>query len=332
MASLAIDLEHRLRDFSVALTLELGAEVVALAGPSGAGKTTVLRCVAGLTRPDAGTIRSNATTWFDHRAGVDVAPERRSVGYVPQQHALFPHLTVAENVAFGGASRGEVAALLERFRMSGMARERPEHLSGGERQRVALARALARRPEVLLLDEPLAALDAHTRRIVRDELADELAGLGLPTLLVTHDTADATVLADRVAVLVDGTVRQLATPAQLLAAPADAFVVELTGGFVLSGHAGDGHVTLDVGGRLPLHPPAHGPVQLGLYPWDVAVHRGDGPPAALRGVVRAVTAQGPRVRVRAGTWWGDAAADLALAVGDRVHATVDRVHVVDPAR
>jgi ABC-type sulfate/molybdate transport systems ATPase subunit len=225
--ALELDLTVPRRDFAVELALSVAAGVTALAGPSGSGKSTVLRAVAGLERPSAGRIACGPTAWFDAAAGVDLPPERRSVGWVPQDHGLFPHLTVAGNVAFGrpGADPREP---LERLGIAHLAGERPARLSGGERQRVALARALAREPDVLLLDEPLAALDAHTRRAVRDEVAATLADLAIPTLLVTHDFADAAALATRVVVLVDGGVRQDGTPDELAAAPADAFVAAFT--------------------------------------------------------------------------------------------------------
>jgi molybdate transport system ATP-binding protein len=331
MAPLAIDLSHALRGFTLELRIEVGAEVVALVGASGAGKTTALRCVAGLLRPDSGSVQCGETTWVDRAAGVDAPPERRSVGYVPQHQALFPHLTVAQNVAFGGATDDEVMALLERLRIRSLAPARPGSLSGGERQRVALARALARSPDVLLLDEPLAALDAHTRSVVRDELADELRTLGIPTLLVTHDFADARALADRVAVLVSGHVLQLGTPQELIAAPADAFVMSFTGGYVMSGRGRGAVVALDDGGEVPVDVPAHGDVQVGLRPWDVEVRRGPGPPGALTGVVRGLAAEGARVRVRAGGWWGEAGNAEGLVDGDVVHGLARRGYVF-PAR
>ncbi|MEI2703338.1 MAG: ATP-binding cassette domain-containing protein [Baekduia sp.] len=213
------------RDFSVRVDLACADEVVAVVGPSGSGKTTVLRAIAGLERPAAGRIALGGSVWFDGAARVDVAPELRTVGWVPQEHALFPHMTVAENVGFGGPA----GDLLGRLGIAGLADERPGRLSGGERQRVALARALARGPELLLLDEPLASLDAHTRVAVRNELAERLAALGLPTLLVTHDFRDAAALASRVVVLREGTVVQDGTPAELVAAPSDDFVAALVG-------------------------------------------------------------------------------------------------------
>jgi molybdate transport system ATP-binding protein len=309
MAVLDLDITSELRAFGVDLTLAVGDEVVALVGPSGAGKTTVLRAVAGLHRPDRGRIACGAEIWFarggrDGERAVDLPPERRSVGYVPQHHALFPHLTVQANVAFSGADAAAVASLLERLRIAHLAAERPGRLSGGERQRVALARALARQPDVLLLDEPLASLDAHTRRVVRDELAGELRGLGIPTLLVTHDFADATALADRVAVLVDGTLRQLATPAELLDAPADRFVVALTGGSV---------VHLD--GR-----------DVAVYPWEVDVRPGPGPAGALTGTVAATTIEAGRLRVRVDGWIGEAESPANLEPGSVAHGLVRRLH------
>ena len=195
--------------------------------------------------------RSARDAWLDTGAGIDLPPERRSVGLVFQEYALFPHLDVRRNVAFGGRER--VDELLERFRISHLAGARPGELSGGERQRVALARALARDPAVLLLDEPLSALDAHTRGVVRSELAELLAELRLPTLLVTHDFEDAAALADRVGVIVDGRILQLGGAAELLAAPADAFVASFTGANLLHGTARPGadgltEVVLDAGG------------------------------------------------------------------------------------
>jgi molybdate transport system ATP-binding protein len=198
--ALAVDIALPLRSFDLRVALAVGRETLAVVGPSGAGKTTLLRAIAGLARPSEGTIRLGDEIWFD--GSRDLPPEQRSVGLVFQDYALFPHLTVEENVAYGGANR--VEALLESFGIAHLAHERPGKLSGGERQRVALARALARDPRVLLLDEPLAALDSGTRGRVRSELAELLREIRLPTLLVTHDEEDAAILADRTAALHDG--------------------------------------------------------------------------------------------------------------------------------
>jgi molybdate transport system ATP-binding protein len=268
VAQLELDITCALRHFAVDVALSVAAgETVALVGPSGAGKTTILRAIAGLRRPDSGHVTCGNSVWFG--PGVDLPPERRSVGYVPQDGALFAHLDVARNVAFAGASPARVDELLTRLRIASLARARPAHISGGERRRAALARALARDPQVLLLDEPLTGLDARTGAVVRDELADLLAELALPTLLVTHDIADARALDARVAVIVDGVLRQTGSVAALIAAPADAFVVALTGGTVVGKRA--------------------------VYPWEVGVAAdGDGVAATLTSVAD----EGGRLRVR----------------------------------
>jgi molybdate transport system ATP-binding protein len=227
MGILSVELAVPLRSFRLELSIAVATETVAIVGPSGAGKSTVLRAVAGLLRPESGRVALDDDVWFDSQTHVDRAPEDRSVGMVFQQYALFPHLSVQKNVEFGGKERS--AELLERFGIAHLARARPPQLSGGERQRVALARALARSPKVLLLDEPLSALDPQTRDVVRAELVGHLERLALPTLLVSHDVADAVALADRVGVIRDGRIIQLGTPAELAAAPADEFVARVFG-------------------------------------------------------------------------------------------------------
>jgi ABC-type sulfate/molybdate transport systems ATPase subunit len=223
------------------------------------------------------------------------------VGLVFQEYALFPHMTVRANVAFGGAAR--VDELLGRLRISHLADERPGGLSGGERQRVALARALARDPDVLLLDEPLAALDAHTRTVVRGELQDVLAELALPALIVTHDFGDAAALADRIGVIVDGRLRQQGTAAELVAHPADAFVAAFTGGNLLPGRgAGGVEVTLDAGGVVRAAEPASGRVGVAVYPWEVEVAL-EAPADGINGLpgaVHGLAPEGGRVRLRIG--------------------------------
>ncbi len=213
------------RDFDVAVELDAGPQTVAIVGPSGSGKTTLLRAVAGLERPVDGEITVQGETWFRARPRTWTPPERRSVGLVFQQFALFPHMTVRQNVAF--ARGDDPDALLERLGVLHLADARPAAISGGERQRVALARALARRPRVLLLDEPMAALDPFTRQGVRRELAAVLRILALPTLLVTHDRDDLA-LADRVVTLEAGRVTQDGTLEQLASRPATPFVATLT--------------------------------------------------------------------------------------------------------
>jgi ABC-type sulfate/molybdate transport systems ATPase subunit len=301
MASLRIDLAVPTRDFELELALEIGRETVALVGPSGAGKSTVLRAVAGLVRPSRGTIECDGAVWFGGRKSL--RPEERSVGFVFQEYALFPHLSVERNIRFGG---GAVDGLLDRLGIAHLAKAKPRELSGGERQRVALARALARRPAVLLLDEPMSALDAHTRSLVRSELHDLLRELRLPTLLVTHDFEDAAALADRVGVLVEGQLRQLGTPGDLLGAPADPYVARLAGANVLAGEAyitGDGltAVVLSSGDLVYATDEASGRVEVVVYPWDVTLGLDVSGDSALNHVeerIVSIVVLGNRARVR----------------------------------
>jgi ABC-type sulfate/molybdate transport systems ATPase subunit len=273
MAQLEIDIALARRSFELAVALALDAETVALIGPSGAGKSSLLRTVAGLERPHRGRITLAEEVWLDTEEGVRLPPESRRVGYVPQDYGLFPHLTVAANVRF--TAKRNRPDLLERLRIAHLAGARPPQLSGGERQRVALARALAREPRVLLLDEPFAALDATARSRVRDELAEELRKLNLPTLLVTHSFEDACALAQRIAVLDNGAVTQFATAAELLRHPATSTVAALTGANVLHGIATrtrDGStVLLDGGGELPSDTQAQGAVQIAVHPWELEI-------------------------------------------------------------
>ena len=331
MDTLELRVDHPLRSFHLSVALKLGRETLALVGPSGAGKSSVLRAIAGLLRPERGRIALGDEAWLDTDAGIDLPPERRSVGLVFQEYALFPHLDVRRNVAFGGQSR--VDELLERFRISHLAKARPAELSGGERQRVALARALARDPAVLLLDEPLSALDAHTRGVVRGELAELLAELRLPTLLVTHDFEDAAALAGRVGVIASGTILQLGTAAELLAAPGDAYVASFTGANVLHGTARSGadrltEITLDQGGLAFSTDAGEGRVGIAVYPWEVSIARGEPSDSAvnhLRGDIRSLVSLGNRVRVRVGPLTAEitaaSAERLALAEGEPVVAS-----------
>jgi len=235
-----------------------------------------------------------------------VPPEERSVGLVFQSYALFPHLSVEANVAFGG--NGRVRELLGALGIEQLAAERPGRLSGGERQRVALARALAREPKVLLLDEPLSALDAATRTTVREELHEVLRAQRLPTLLVTHDYLDAAALADRVGVLVDGRIVQIGTPAELAAAPASPFVAQFTGGSVLRGAATRGErgltsVLLEDGTHVVSTDEATGSVGAVVYPWEVTLSREPPEDSSLnhvRGTIASLVPVGNSIRVRVG--------------------------------
>jgi molybdate transport system ATP-binding protein len=334
--TLELDIAAGLRSFELAVRLSVGAETMALVGPSGAGKTTVLRAIAGLRRPDRGRIALGERIWFDAEAKVDLPPERRSVGLVFQEYALFPHMTVRANVGFGGETR--VDELLERLRIAHLADERPGALSGGERQRVAVARALAREPRALLLDEPLAALDARSRSRAGHELQRTLSGTEVPVLLVTHDFGEAATLADDVAVLDRGRVVQRGAPDRIAAAPASAFVADLVGATVLTGTARAGAdglttVALDGGGEAVSTDVAEGRVAVSLYPWEVVLEPPGTPPAGsarnrLEARVASITRLGNRVRVGlaggqplAAELTAASADDLGLAPGDPVVAT-----------
>ena len=222
--------------------LEGGERPVALVGPNGSGKTTLLRTIAGAYRPSRGTIAVGGHVLFDSWRGIDLPPEKRRVGYVPQGYGLFPHLRVVDNVRFGlaGASRRDngaraaALAVLEQLGAGHLDQRWPETLSGGERQRVALARALVIEPRMLLLDEPLAALDAAARRAMRRRLADRLAESGVPALVVTHDVHDIVALDAEVWVIEEGEIVQRGSADVLAARPATEFVAEVFGSPLLA--------------------------------------------------------------------------------------------------
>jgi molybdate transport system ATP-binding protein len=209
--------------------------VTVLFGPSGCGKTTVLRCLAGLERPDEGEIHFGAERWFEASAGFSLPVQRRGIGYVFQDYALFPHLDVAANVGFGlsrlpaAERRRRVASMLDRLGLGDLARRRTGELSGGQQQRVALARALVREPRLLLLDEPLAALDAALRESLRDELRQLLLRAGTPALVVTHDRNEALVLGDELVVMHEGRMLQAGPVIEVFNRPASAAVARIVG-------------------------------------------------------------------------------------------------------
>lgn len=308
-------------------------EVVALLGPNGAGKTTVLRALAGLVRLDEGRIE------LDGRRLDDRPVEERPVGMVFQDYLLFPHLSVLENVAFGPRSRGRparearrtAAGWLERVGLAGFGGARPRELSGGQAQRVALARALAVEPALLLLDEPLAALDARTRLEVRSGLRRHLAEFQGATVLVTHDPLDAMVLCDRLIVIEAGRIVQEGAPAEVARWPRTDYVARLVG---LNLYRGTGHghrVALD-GLELSAAESVDGPVFVAFSPTAVALYRSrpDGSPRNLwRAVVEGVERHGDNVRVQldgpvraVSDVTPAAVADLGLTPGDEVWASV----------
>jgi iron(III) transport system ATP-binding protein len=243
------------------LDLEVPAgSLTAILGPSGSGKTTLLRLLAGFERADAGTVTMGGRVVDGAAANgrsVHVPPEQRRIGYVPQEGSLFPHLTVAANVGFGLPSRRRgpaVAELLEAVGLPGLGQRYPHQLSGGQQQRVALARALAIRPQVVLLDEPFASLDAHLRANVRADVQALLAQTGTTGVLVTHDQDEALSTADRVAVLRGGLIVQCAAPQELYDRPADADIARFIGDAnLIEGVLGDGTVDTILG-RLRVEP------------------------------------------------------------------------------
>ncbi len=304
-------------------------EVLALVGPSGCGKSTTLRMIAGLEPLDGGTLLLD---------GVDATttrPEHRRIGWVPQSYGLFPHMSVAENVGYGLRARrvpkADIATAVQEAlrlaRVTELAGRTPAQLSGGQRQRVALARALATDPRVLLLDEPLAALDPQLRDELRTELAELLRRAGRATVLVTHDQHEALALADRIAILRDGRLVQCATPEEIWRNPVDDFVAAfIARGAVLPGElTSDGHVLAADVWRLPLaqlggagNLPASGPVEVILRPRDlVADDQGD-----LVLVVRQCEYLGDVVRVHGEPLGGDVRLSVELpsstAISDRI--------------
>jgi molybdate transport system ATP-binding protein len=231
----SVAVTKRLPGFTLDVAWSAGDGVAVLFGPSGAGKTLTLQCLAGLIRPDAGRIVVDDRVLFDSAAGVDLPPQQRRVGYVFQGYALFPHLTVGQNVAFGLRDRpraerlSRAAEVMERLGLGGLTHRRTGELSGGQRQRVALGRALAIDPALLLLDEPLSALDAPLRRSLRDELRTILSGWGTAAVLVTHDFTEAYQIADRIVIYESGRVIQSAPRAELLWQPASEAVARIMG-------------------------------------------------------------------------------------------------------
>jgi molybdate transport system ATP-binding protein len=283
-------------------------ETVAVLGPNGAGKTTLLRALAGLLPLDRGSIVIDGVTVDDPSAGLYVAPERRSVGVVFQDYLLFPHLSARENVAFGlrargtrrSAARRSADEWLVRVGIADYAGEKPRRLSGGQAQRVALARALAPEPRLLLLDEPLAALDVGVRTELRRELRSHLTSFPGARILVTHELLDAVALAERLVVLEAGHIAQQGPIAEVAARPRSRYVADLVGINLLHGRA-DGHdVTLDAGGVVVAADATRGDVYVAVHPHAVALHRHhpEGSPRNVwPGRVNGADLLGDRVRI-----------------------------------
>ena len=288
--------------------------VTVLLGRSGSGKTTILRCLAGLERPETGTITYDSQPWFDASRGISLPPERRRIGFLFQDYALFPHMTVEQNILFALRDEGRQAKdarmreLLEEFQLGGLEGRYPRQLSGGQQQRVALARAIGRRPRLLLLDEPLAALDGPTRDEIRPGLKRFLNRLDIPTYVVTHDRLDAIALAERILVVEQGRIVQSGLTRDVFASPVNADVARLVGietvaaGVVIE--ASDGLLSIRVGTSV-VH--AQGtaapgsPVDVCIRAEDVTLSRDE--PAGVsaqnhwRGLIVAVAADGGILRV-----------------------------------
>jgi molybdate transport system ATP-binding protein len=237
MPIFTVDIERSFaRGPKIQARLELPTDsfsVTALIGPSGCGKTTILRCLAGLDQPSSGRIASGGDIWCDRASGICLTPQQRGIGYLVQEYALFPHLTVQGNIAFGlvRSARPEVqkrvGELMGLMQLRGMEMRYPHELSGGQQQRVALARTVAPRPQLLLLDEPLSALDAPTRAELRQEMRQLLARWRIPAIVVTHDPLEVAALADQVVVMCAGQVRQSGAVADVLKNPVDAEVARI---------------------------------------------------------------------------------------------------------
>jgi molybdate transport system ATP-binding protein len=279
---MSLEADLRIDRGRFALELPLVAEpgeVIALLGPNGAGKTTALRALAGLIALTGGHIRLDGTTW-DAPPSIFVPAEHRRVGVVFQDYLLFGHLSALENVAFGlrargyrrAAARAQATRWLDRVGLADFAERKPRALSGGQAQRVALARALVTEPRLLLLDEPLAALDAGTKLHVRSDLAHHLRDYPGHTVLVTHDPLDAMVLADRLVILEDGAIVQQGPPAQVAARPRSDYVATLMGLNLYRGTARGTLVDLDGGGSITIAEPAQGRVHVAFGPNAVGLH------------------------------------------------------------
>jgi molybdate transport system ATP-binding protein len=333
---------------SLHLDLDLavkGGETVAILGPNGSGKTTLFRCLSGLLPIDEGHIALDDRTLDDATTGEFVPPEQRPVAVVFQDYLLFPNMSALENVAFGLRSRGVAKAdararargWLERVGLADHANHRPRALSGGQAQRVALARALATEPRLLLLDEPLAALDVGTRGDVRRDLRRHLATFDGVRLLVTHDPVDAYTMAERVVILEAGCVVQSGTLAEVTARPRSPYIANLVGVNLLAGTGRNGTITTSTGGRIVAADAVDGPAYAVIQPHAVALYQlaPEGSPRNVwAATVTDIDRQADRVRVRLD---GDvplvaeitpaALDDLVLRPGDRVWASVKATEI-----
>jgi molybdate transport system ATP-binding protein len=330
------------------LRIPLGqSPVTVLFGPSGSGKTTLLRMISGLDRPDAGSISFQGRDWFDSSRGIHLPPQQRRAAFLFQDYALFPHLSVARNVSFA-ARPGTTREILKKFGLLELSGRRPHAISGGQQQRVALARALASDPALLLLDEPLSALDAPTRTWMRYELRRMLLNAGVPALVVTHDRMEAVALGDWMAVIVEGRIRQAGPIQEVFRHPADPQVAESLGvenvlratvlsreGGLLTVQVGASHLQCVDSGELPS---ASIPVYVCIRAEDVTLTREPPQTSSARnripGCVRSVILEGPLARVELDCGFplvavitAQSAAELQLRDGEALSAIVKATSV-----
>jgi molybdate transport system ATP-binding protein len=338
-----LDATVRTQVGSLSLEVELsvaGGEIAAVLGPNGAGKTSLLRALAGLIPLDSARVVLDGHTYEDTSSRRRVPTERRPIGFVFQDYLLFPHLSVLENVAYGLRARGwrradarrAARGWLERMALVKHADSKPRDLSGGQAQRASLARALAIEPKLLLLDEPMSALDAGARAEVRRDLRRHLRSFPGTRLLVTHDPLEALVLADRVVIVEDGKIVQVGTVDDLRAKPRSSYVAELVGLNLYRGTAANGRIEVQSGGVITAASGASGEVFAAIHPRAVALYsqRPEGSPRNVwPGRVRDLDFEGDRVRVRldgpvpvVAEVTAAAVSDLLLAEGDDAWAAV----------
>jgi molybdate transport system ATP-binding protein len=336
------------------LNIPSGFSVTTLFGPSGCGKTTILRCLAGLETPSSGTIESAGVVWFDSSRRIRLTPQQRDIGFLFQDYALFPHLTVAANIGYGlRTSRAHhqacstdltidqrVSEMLQIFGLTGLEHRYPHQISGGQQQRVALARVLVRRPRLLLLDEPLSALDATLREQLRTELRRQISLFQIPVIIVTHDRTEAIALSDSIVVMESGRIRQTGTVQQVITRPSNLSVARIVGvetvaeGEVL--RTEEGLVTVQVGTTqlLAVAPVVSAKwVSVCIRGEDVAIQKGTAGESSVRnhlpGRITSLVPEGPLVRVGLDCGFGmtalvtrPACEELHLQVGDAITASV----------
>ena len=286
--ALSVDIEKTLGDFHLRVKFEAENRVLALLGASGCGKSMTLKCIAGIERPDRGVITLDGTTLFDSGRGVNLPPQRRRVGYLFQQYALFPNMTVEQNIAVGvrdrRRAREETAEAIAAMRLEGLERKRPHQLSGGQQQRAALARILVNRPEVLLLDEPFSALDSHLRFQLEQELRGAIRRFGKTVLLVSHNRDEVFRLSDEVAIMHDGRIETTGEKKAVFADPKTRNGAILTGCKNVSPIQATGERrarAVDWGVELALPASADGVQYVGIRMHDVRLAEAQGEPNAF---------------------------------------------------